>query len=336
MKKHERIISRETAVFCKKVAALTSCLLLVFYLSACKQTINIGVNQFAPHPSLDNCYEGFVAGLAQEGYVDGNNVKIEMQNAQADMSKANSISSSFVSRKFDLICGIATPSAQTAFNMAQGTKTPVVFSAVSDPVAAGIVLSMDNPQNNVTGTADILPVEPQLKMIRAFLPEAKKIGILYTLSEVNSTVQIEEFEKLAPTYGFEIVTKGINETKDIQLACDVLLQDVDCITNLLDNTVVTSLPTIIEKANEKGIPVFGSEEEQLKSGCVGSEGIDYYALGIETGKMAARILKGESAAGIPVAVTESSTPFVNFDACAVLGIAVPEQYANAVNVSTEQ
>lgn len=145
----------------------------------------------------------------------------------------------------------------------------------------------------ITGTSDKLPIQQQLEMIRTMLPEAETIGILYTTSEANSESAIKEYEALAEEYDFTIETAGITATADIPLAAQGLLEKVDCITNLTDNTVVSSLPAILEMANEAKIPVFGSEIEQVKIGCLAAQGLDYVELGRQTGKMAAQVLKGE-------------------------------------------
>ena len=182
----------------------------------------------------------------------------------------------------------------------------------------------------MTGTSDKLPVEEQLKMIREMLPDAKKIGIMYTTSEANSVSAIKEYKSLVKKYGFELVEKGITTTADVSLAADDLLSKVDCITNLTDNTVVASLPTILDKANEKKIPVFGSEIEQVKIGCLAAEGIDYIALGKQTGKMAAKVLKGEAKASEQNFETITEPGFyVNNKVAKNLGITVPEDLANS-------
>ena len=259
-------------------------------------TYKIGISQFAEHGSLDNCREGFLQGLASEGIVEGENLEVNYQNAQTDTGTAAQIADSFVSADEDLICAIATPSAQSAFNAAQNADIPVVYTAVSDPVAAGFAEENGTSTGNITGSSDKLPVKEQLEMIRKVLPDAKKIGILYTTSETNSVSTIKEYKELAADYDFEIVEKGINTIADVDLAASDLVTQVDCISNLTDNTVVEALQTVLEKANTQGIPVFGSEIEQVKSGCVASMGIDYTALGIQTGKLAAEILKGNSSA----------------------------------------
>lgn len=286
----------------------------------------IGIEQFAEHGSLDNCREGFLAGLAEEGIVEGENLTVEYKNAAADMGTAGQISNSFVTSGVDLICGIATPSAQSCYNAAMDTEIPVIYTAVTDPIAAELVDEEGNPVGEITGTSDKLPVEQQLEMIRAMLPDAKTIGILYTTSEANSESAIKEYEALAGDYGFTIVTKGITATADIPLATQAILEDVDCLTNLTDNTVVSSLPAILEMAGEKGIPVFGSEIEQVKIGCLAAEGLDYIALGKQTGKMAAQVLKGEKKASeIPYETIEEASLYVNTKVAENLGIEISQE-----------
>ena len=295
-----------------------------------KESYTIGIEQFAEHGSLDNCREGFLAGLEEEGIKEGDNLTVKYKNAAADMGTAKQISDSLVSDKVDLVCAIATPSAQSAYNAAMKADIPVIYTAVTDPVAAELAGKDGKPVGEVTGTSDKLPVEEQLKMIREMLPDAKKIGIMYTTSEANSVSAIEEYKSLVEKYDFELVEKGITTTADVSLAADDLLSKVDCITNLTDNTVVASLPTILDKANEKKIPVFGSEIEQVKIGCLAAEGIDYIALGKQTGKMAAKVLKGEAKASEQNFETITEPGFyVNNKVAEDLGITVPEDLANS-------
>ena len=218
---------------------------------------------------------------------------------------------------------------RSAYNAAMKADIPVIYTAVTDPVAAELADKDGKPVGEVTGTSDKLPVEEQLKMIREMLPDAKKIGIMYTTSEANSVSAIEEYKSLVKKYDFELVEKGITTTADVSLAADDLLSKVDCITNLTDNTVVASLPTILDKANEKKIPVFGSEIEQVKIGCLAAEGIDYIALGKQTGKMAAKVLKGEAKASEQNFETITEPGFyVNNKVAENLGITVPDNLAN--------
>lgn len=281
----------------------------------------VGILQFSDHGSLDNCRTGFLEGLASAGIEEGVNLTVQYQNAQNEGGVNNQIAQGFVSDQVDLICAIATPSAQAAYNYAEGTGIPVIYTAVTDPVEAKLANADGTPTGNATGTSDKLAVEQQLQMIRTMMPEAKTIGILYTTGEVNSLSSIEEYKQYAGQYGFEIVESGVTTTADIPLAVDALLPRVDCLTNLTDNTVVSSLDVVLDKANAQRIPVFGSEIEQVQKGCVAAMGLDYVELGRVTGQMAARVLKGEAQASeISYEVIEEAKPYVNSQALAALGL----------------
>ncbi len=296
-------------------------------------TYTVGISQFAEHGSLDDCRNGFIDGLKSEGIVEGENLSVEVQNANADTGTAATIAQNFVSAGDSLICAIATPSAMSAYNAAKDANIPVIYTAVSDPTAAELADADGKPVGEITGTSDALPVEEQLKMIRAFLPDAKTIGILHTSSETNSDSTIAIYKELAPKYDFEIVDSAISQLSDVPMAAADLASKVDCISNLTDNTVVQALSAELDAANKAGIPVFGSEIDQVKAGCVGCEGLDYFALGQQTGKMAAQVLKGEKKASEMnfEIITEPST-FINTKAAEALGITVPEEYLNAKGV----
>ncbi|NLK73722.1 MAG: ABC transporter substrate-binding protein [Clostridiales bacterium] len=300
-------------------------------------TVTIGIGQFAEHGSLDNCREGFIAGLAEECFVEGENLSIDFHNAQADTDLANQIITNFVAKKVDMIATIATPITQSAYGATRDIDLPVVYTAITDPVLAQLANEDGTPTGNITGTSDKLPIEEQLMMIRQILPEAKKIGILYSTSEVNSVSAIEVYKELGPKYGFEIIESGVTVQADIPLATDNILGKVDVISNLTDNTVVSALPIILEKAFSKNIPVFGSEVEQVKIGCLAAMGLDYYELGIQTGKMAAKILKGEAKASeMKFEVIEAASFYGNTAVAEKLGIELPEDLvANAVEMFDE-
>lgn len=293
-------------------------------------SFTIGISQFAEHGSLDNCREGFLAGLAEEGIVEGENLTVVYDNSQTDMGTASTIADSFVSQKVDLICAIATPSAMCAYNSCLKTEIPVIYTAVSDPVAAGLANEDGTSVGNVTGTSDALPVTSQLEMIRKILPEAKTIGILYTTSETNSESTIAEYKKYAADYGFEIVDSGINTIADVSMAAADLASKVDCLTNLTDNTVVAALQTVLDAANKEGIPVFGSEVEQVKNGCVASMGLEYFELGRQTGAMAAKVLKGEAKAGeLKYEIITEASLYVNTAAAEKAGLTLDEEFVNS-------
>lgn len=287
----------------------------------------IGISQFAVHGSLDNCREGFLEGLKEEGFEEGKNLTVEYVNAQADPGTAGLTASNFVSKKVDLICAIATPSAMTAYNATMSTDIPVIYTAVSDPLEAGLAREDGSPVGNVTGTADTLAVEEQLKMIRELLPDASRIGIIYTTSEANSISTIERYKEHADAYGFEIVDTGVTALSEVALAAADIVNKVDCITNLTDNTVVSALQTVLKEADAKQIPVFGSEVEQVKAGCVASMGLEYFELGKQTGRMAAKVLKGEAKASeMNYEIISKPSLYVNTQAAENIGMSLSEEF----------
>lgn len=293
---------------------------------ASDSSYTIGIGQFAAHGSLDNCREGFLLGLSEAGIKEGENLTVLYENAQSDGAMASQIITNFASQKVDLICGIATPMAQSAYGVGRKNNIPVIYTAVTDPVAAELANADGTPVGEVTGTSDTLPVEQQLQMIRTILPDAKTIGIMYTTSEVNSLSTIAQYKELAPQYGFEIAETGISVTADVPLAADSMLSKVDCVTNLTDNTLVSSLPVILDKANKLNIPVFGSEIEQVKIGCLAAMGLDYIDLGKQTGKMAAAVLKGEKKASeMNFEVIKEASFYGNTKVAENLGITLPEE-----------
>ena len=320
----------------KKMLALVLCLMMVCGC-AFAEGVTIGIVQYATHPSLDNCYEGFILGLAEGGYVEGENLTIDFENAMNDMSNSDLQAKNMADTGVDMIAAIATPCAMSAYAATKEEGIPVVFVAVSDAVAAGIVNNNEEPGTNCTGVSDVLNLEEQVKMIRAFQPDATKIGIIYTTSEPNSVTHLEKIKPIAEKYGFEIVAEGITNASEVATAASSLVaKGVDCINNFTDNNVVDNLPMVLHATDEAGIPVYGSEVEQVSNGCLATQGIDYVALGKEAGLMAAKILDGEAAPEtMPVKLIDAVTPAYNSEVAAKLGIDLPADYADAADVTAE-
>ncbi len=311
-----------------KLISIILCAVLALTLAACGSSggdkiKTIGINQYGEHGSLDNCRIGFLQGLEEAGLKEGVDFKVDYQNAQFDDNINTQIAASFAANNVDLMCGIATPSAIACFSAAEDKDIPVIFSAISDPAAAGL------DSGNITGTSDKLPVEAQLDLIRQLQPEAKVIGIIYTTSELNSVSTIAEYQAKAGDYGFTIDAIGVTAQSEVTQAVDTLLsRKVDLLNNLTDNNVVGVLPAILEKTNEAGVPVYGSEVEQVKLGCVAAAGIDYIQLGRQTGAMAAKVLKGEAKCSeMPFETISEYGIYVNSAALDEMGIALPAAVA---------
>jgi len=314
-------------LFCAMIA-----LLMVLTLSASAFAVPaIGINQYGEHASLDNCREGFILGLADAGLVEGEDFEIVYQNAGFDNAIATQIGQSFSANNVAIMCAIATPSATACYAAAEDKDIPVIFTAITDPEQAGLV------GGNITGTSDKLPVEAQLDLIRKLQPEAKIIGILYTTSEPNSVSAIAEYEAKAPDYGFTIEALGVTAQSEVTQAADTLIgKGVDCFSNLTDNNVVGVLSSILEKTDEANIPVYGSEVEQVKLGCVAAAGIDYVQLGRQTGMMAAKILTGEASAyDMDYETISEYGIYINSDALALFGIELPAEISEKAIESSE-
>ena len=329
----------------KKITSALMALTLSLSLAACSgktaetpaaeesgKTYLIGISQYGEHASLDNCREGFLQGLEQAGLKEGVDFQVDYQNAGFDDAINTQIGQSFSAEDVDLMVAIATPSATACYAAAEDKDIPVIFTAITDPVQAKL------DSGNITGTSDKLPVEAQLDLIRQLQPNAKTIGIIYTTSEPNSVSAIAEYQEKAPDFGFEIDAIGVTAQSEVTQAADTLISHkVDCISNLTDNNVVGVLAAILEKTNEAGIPIYGSEVEQVKLGCVAAAGIDYVQLGIQTGKMAAKVLTGEATCeDLPYETIEEYGIYINSEALAAMNIELPADIADkAIEANAE-
>lgn len=282
----------------------------------------IGIIQILDHPALNAARDGFIQALADAGYKEGQNVTYDRQNAQNDQTTAKTIADKFVRDKDDLILAIATGAAQAVYNVTK--TTPIVITAVTDPVKAGLVQSMDHPGTNVTGTSDAVPIGEQLKLIQQILPNAKKIGFLYNPGEENSVVQLDQAKQAAPPFGFTLVPQPVSGINDVKVATTQLAGKVDAIYVPTDNTVVSAISTVVEAAKEKNVPVFASEEGQVKQGALITKGIDYKKLGYQAGQMAVKILSGADPKTLPVETAKDMNVVVNLKTAQELGVKIPD------------
>lgn len=308
----------------KKILAFVLTLTMIAAFAGCgsgdsgKKTI--GIIQFGSHASLNNCYDGIMKGLEENGITE-EEYNIEYVNSNFDASVSQTQANNFVNKNAAVIIAIATPSAVAAANAAEENGVPVVYCAVTDATV------MEN-YGNVTGSSDIPNFEKQLEVVTAFMNKTDlKIGVLYSTEESSSPVQIESLKKAAEKYGgMEIYNSAVADINTIDARTNELIErGVDCFVNLLDNTVVGKLETnILPITNEKKIPVFGSEIEQVKVGCAASASIDYIDVGSAAGKAAAEIIGGKSASDIEVAYITDPTNYYNSEVCAALDLTVPD------------
>lgn len=284
-----------------------------------KDVFRIGISQFITHQSLDATREGFVDELAKQGYVEGKNIEIDLQNAQGEQRNLKTISQQ-LAESSDVVLAIATPSAQSLANTTQ--TTPVIFSAVTDPVSAKLVESREHPGGNVTGTSDQSSdaISTQINLIKKVLPKAKTIGILYTQSEPNSVVQKDEAKRLLEEKGFTVVEKTILDSNNVKAAAESLMAEVDMVFVPTDNIISSTMETVKQVSIKHKIPVFGGSTEMIAVGGLYNYGTNYEELGHQTARMLVRVLKGEKPENIAVELPEKLELHTNQEMADALGI----------------
>ncbi|MBH1941929.1 ABC transporter substrate-binding protein [Mobilitalea sibirica] len=291
-----------------------------------KEVFKIGVNQFVTHAALDASYEGFVDALKEAGYIDGENIKIDFQNAQGDQPTANTIATKLVNGNNDLILAIATPSAQAVANATK--DIPILITAVTDPAGSGLVESNEDPKGNVSGTSDLTPVKQQIELITKLVPDAKKIAVLYSSSESNSVIQAELAMYAATELGLEAEAATVANSNDIQQVVQSLVGKVDAIYAPTDNTIASGMPTVAMIANQNNLPVICGEEGMVDAGGLATYGINYYKLGYLTGQQAVKIIKGEATTDqmpIEYLADEEYELKINNEVAEQIGIEIPEE-----------
>ncbi|RRD96527.1 ABC transporter substrate-binding protein [Clostridiales bacterium COT073_COT-073] len=289
----------------------------------------IGINQFAEHPALDAVRTGFEEELKALGV----EAEFDWKNAQADVPNATKISQKFAEDKVDLILAIATISAQTAKTATAENKIPVLFSAVTDPVSAELVASMEKPEGNLSGTTDMAPMDKQLKLFTELKPEIKKIGIIFNTGEANSEAQVKMAEEIAAGMGLEIVTIGINNINEVPQAVDAILSKADAIYTITDNIVASAINVVAKKANEAGVITIGAEKAHVEGGILMTEGLSYLELGKQTAQMAKRVLvDGADISAMPVESLKATSKAVNVETVKILGLEGAKTFAGAEEV----
>lgn len=294
------------------------------------EPVKIGISQFVSHPSLDAVVTGFKAGMEEAGYT-GEKISYDENNAETDQATNTSIAGKLAADSdIDLVLAVATPSAQAAAQAI--TNIPVLFSAVTDPVDAKLVASNEAPGANVTGTSDMNPVDEQLQLLKDLVPDAKKVGIVYSSGEANSAVQVKMAKEAAKGLGLTIEEAAVSASSEVQQAASSL--DVDAYYVPTDNAVVSALEGLLQVAEKNKVPVISADGESVKRGATATYGINYEKLGEQTAAMAVKLLKGEAEpASMPVETISEVDLYLNEDAAKKAGIEfTDEMKSEAVEV----
>ena len=309
----------------KQLVVLICLLLIAAPLGAVHaKTYQVSVSQFVEHPALDAVLKGFQDYMREKNLV----IEYRVHNAQANMGTATQIAGQIIGEKPDLILAIATPSAQTC---AQALKkaphmrnTPMLFTAITDPLAAGLVKDLEHPGGNITGVSDMLPLGQHMQMVAAFIPKFKKLGVIYNSGEANSKSSVKLIREVGDQMGFEVVEATVSKTADVYQAAKSLVGRVDAVFVPTDNTVVEALESAIKVCEQNDLPLFCADVDSVRRGAVAAMGFDYYKHGYQTGAMAQRVFSGAKPADIPVEYQEVLQLHINLPAAAKMGVKVPQ------------
>ena len=324
----------------KGLTALMAVMLAALTLAGCssnknasKDVVHLGILQYVEHPSLTAARKGSVDELKKEGYVASKNLKLDYENAQGDQSNLQTISTNLISNN-DLVLGIATPAAQTLSNLS--TDVPVVFTAVTDPVSAKLVDTMETPNGIATGTSDMSPISKQVELLQKVMPDVKKVGIMYTTNERNSEVQVEEAQKEFAKAGINVITKGISSTNDVQDTAKSLMSQTQVLFIPTDNMIVSAISLLTELSKEMKVPVVGGSADVVDQGVLFTYGANYEALGRQTAKLAVRIIKGEDVSKVAAEYPKALNVVANDDMAKTLGIDLSSIENETTEASSEE
>lgn len=288
--------------------------------------MRIGISQIVEHPALDNCRNGFVDGMEKAGYIPGEDVIYDFQNAQGEFSNAISIAQKFKDDQVDMIMAISTPIAQACVQVTN--DIPIVIGAITDPVAANVAQSWESSGNNVTGMSDAAPNEAQLKLIPRFLPDAKRVGTIYNAGEANSVVQVELSKQVCQDLGLELVEVTVSNSNEVLMAAQSLAGRVDVFYIVTDNVAVSAISSIVKVSLDEKIPIILADPTNVPDGALASFGIDYYTLGQKSAEKALQILEGKHPSEIPIGKLDQPEELkfvINLDIAKQLDLDISEE-----------
>lgn len=297
-----------------------------------KEMYTIGINQLVQHDALDASREGFIEGLKEKGFEEGKNLKIDYQNAQGDIAIAKTVSDQFVTSKVDMIFAIATSSLQASYNATK--DIPIVFTAVTDPIDAGVAESWESSGTNVTGTSDMVSMEKQLSLLTTLVPDIKTLGVIYNSSEANSLAQVQELKKEAEKNAIDIKEISVTTVNEINQNLNAAIGSIDALYAPTDNTVASAYDLVGNICVNKNIPILCGEEAGVSKGGLCSIGIDYFKLGKEAGYKAAEILNGTKPSDIEISTLSDMSITINTEVAEKLNITIPEDINTKANKVT--
>ncbi|EJF85203.1 hypothetical protein MCW_01089 [Cardidatus Bartonella washoeensis 085-0475] len=308
-----------------RVIGLCFVIIAIFTMNSFAKTtekVKVAITQIMLHPAADQVRKGIEDALAENGYKEGENFELTFLSAQGNISTATQIARKFVGDKPDVIVAISTPSAQTV--LAATKAIPIVFAAISDPIGAKIVSSLTKPGGNVTGTSDRIDIAQSLKLLQEVKPDLKKLGYLYNASEANSVSTLKVLKDVANEVGIEVVPSSAPKPSDVQAATRALIGKVDIIFIPADNTVLSVLEGAAKVTQEANIPLFTVDSNSMGRGPFMTQGVNFYDIGVDAGKLVVRILKGEKPGDIDVVQAANNDIRIDMKAAQKAGIVIPQ------------
>lgn len=308
----------------KSILVLTVSLLTISFTNVqAQETYSVALVQLVSHPSLDDIAEGIYEGLAEAGYVEGDNLEVDFYNIEGDLNLLSTVAQQAVSKNPDLIITIATQTTQAFQNVT--SDIPIIMSGITDPLAAKLVADLEEPGANITGVSNKVSFEEQLDLLLELKPEVEKIGMIYTTSEDNTTSEIQQAAEIAEAAGFEVQVEGISSTIDLSLVAENLAADVDAIYIGSDNTIASAFENLVTITDQFSIPVFSTVDTFVQQGALSAVAINQKDIGLETATIAAEVLEGADPATYPVFYFTELDAVINYETAAKLGISVPEE-----------
>jgi putative ABC transport system substrate-binding protein len=286
----------------------------------------IALTQIVQHPSLDKIRQGILDELREAGLIPGKNCEIVYENAQGNIAIAAQIAQKFAALEPAVIVAISTPSAQTVVQAVRSSAIPVVFSAITDPISAKLVQSLENTGGNITGTVDSPPAQEQLATILTLLPHLRTLAILFNPSEPNALQQVERMKRVSQAYNVRIIEASATKTAEVSIAARTAVEKADALFIPHDNTIVSALEGVLQVTDSLKIPVFTSDPESVERGALAATANDQYVVGRETGKVVLKILAHKNAHHIPVTVVSQVQTYINRQKASQLGIMLPASF----------
>jgi putative ABC transport system substrate-binding protein len=289
-----------------------------------KKLYHVGVTQLMTNPGIDAIRDGFLDEMSKLGYVEGENIHYTLKNSQGDNSIAQSIAKSFVNEKCNMIFAITTPTVQVCAQEIKRTDISLVFGAVTDPVTAGLVNSLEKPGGNITGTSDKWPTDAQFDLLLQLCPTVKKIGVVYNPGETNSEDNMKEIEKVCADKNLQLIKVSVSNTSEVYAAAQSLVGKIDAFYVSADNTVITAMDAVIKVSEKNKIPLLPGVSSNVEQGGFGTLGPNYFDVGVESAKIADRIIRGEKAGEIPIATAKRFEYFFNLRSAQATDVIIPD------------